>query len=164
MTHRLPRLIAPLAALALALTACTAGSSTTPTPATGSGGSTGGASTEKITLGLIAEPANLDFTKTDGAAIPQALLVNVYEGLVKLDQDGKIVPAPAASWKVPDDHKTYTFELTDKAKSSNGAAFTADDAVFSINRDKTDWTTSLKAAMDVVHMLAERKAEAVVGH
>ena len=32
----------------------------------------------------------------DGAAIPQALLVNVYEGLVKLDQDGEIVP-PLAS-------------------------------------------------------------------
>ncbi len=150
VTHRLPRLIAPLAALALALTACTAGSSTTPTPATGSGGSTGGASTEKITLGLIAEPANLDFTKTDGAAIPQALLVNVYEGLVKLDQDGKIVPALATSWKVSDDHKTYTFELAPGAKFTNGAAFTADDAVFSINRVKTDWTTSLKAAMDVV--------------
>ncbi|MBK6300807.1 MAG: ABC transporter substrate-binding protein [Actinomycetales bacterium] len=151
MTHRLPRLIAPLAALALALTACTAGAGTAPAP-TATGGSTaaGGPSTDKITLGLVAEPASLDFTKTDGAAIPQALLVNVYEGLVKLDQDGKIVPALAASWKVSDDHKTYTFELTDKAKFSNGAAFTADDAVFSINRVKTDWTTSLKAAMDVV--------------
>jgi peptide/nickel transport system substrate-binding protein len=151
VTHRLPRLIAPLAALALALTACTAGAGTAPAP-TATGGSTaaGGPSTDKITLGLVAEPASLDFTKTDGAAIPQALLVNVYEGLVKLDQDGKIVPALAASWKVSDDHKTYTFELTDKAKFSNGAAFTADDAVFSINRVKTDWTTSLKAAMDVV--------------
>ena len=146
MTHRLPRLLAPLAALALALTACTAGASTTPSPsATGTA-----ASAEKITLGLVAEPASLDFTKTDGAAIPQALLVNVYEGLVKLDQDGKIVPALATSWKVSDDHKTYTFDLTDKAKFTNGAAFTADDAVFSINRVKTDWTTSLKAAMDVV--------------
>ena len=30
---------------------------------------------------MVAEPANLDFTTTDGAAIPQALLDNVYEGL-----------------------------------------------------------------------------------
>ena len=151
MTHRLPRLIAPLAALALALTACTAGAGTAPAP-TATGGSTaaGGPSTDKITLGLVAEPASLDFTKTDGAAIPQALLVNVYEGLVKLDQDGKIVPALATSWKGSDDHKTYTFELPPGAKFTNGAAFTSDDAVFSINRVKTDWTTSLKAAMDVV--------------
>ncbi len=150
MTHRLPRLIAPLAALALALTACTAGSSTTSPPASASAGATGGASSDKITLGLVAEPASLDFTKTDGAAIPQALRDNIYEGLVKLDQDGKIVPALATAWKVSDDHKTYTFDLTSAAKFTNGAAFTADDAVFSINRVKTDWTTSLKAAMDVV--------------
>ena len=96
MTHRLTRLVVPLAAAALALTACTAGSSTTPPSATGgSATGAGAAGSEKITLGLVAEPASLDFTKTDGAAIPQALLVNVYEGLVKLDQDGKTVPALA---------------------------------------------------------------------
>ncbi len=156
MTHRLTRLVVPLAAAALALTACTAGSSTTPPSATGgSATGAGAAGSEKITLGLVAEPASLDFTKTDGAAIPQALLVNVYEGLVKLDQDGKIVPALATKWSVSADNKTYTFDLTDKAKFTNGAAFTADDAVFSINRVKTDWTTSLKAAMNVV---AEAKA------
>ena len=144
--HRRLRLLTPVAALTLALAACTAGSSTTPAPASGSGGTAAGGSTEKIVLGLVAEPASLDFTKTDGAAIPQALRDNIYEGLVKLDQDGKIVPALAASWKVSDDKKTYTFELTDKAKFSNGATFTADDAVFSLGRLKTDWTTSLGKA------------------
>ena len=49
-----------------------------------------------------------------------------------------------------DDRKTYTFDLTPNAKFTNGDPFTADDAVFSINRVKTDWTISLKAAMDVV--------------
>ena len=148
MTHRsirrLPRLLAPLAALALAVTACTAGSTTSPASSGSSGAS--GASSDTITLGLVAEPASLDFTKTDGAAIPQLLRDNIYEGLVKLDQDGKVVPALATSWKVSDDHKTYTFELTDKAKFTNGAAFTADDAVFSIGRLKTDWTTSIAKA------------------
>jgi hypothetical protein len=33
-----------------------------------------------MTIGLAAEPATLDFTRTDGAAISEALLVNVYEG------------------------------------------------------------------------------------
>ena len=154
MTHHLPRLLAPLAALALAVTACTAGSSTAPAPA-GSSATTAGGSSDRITLGLVAEPASLDFTKSDGAAIPQALLVNVYEGLVKLDQDGKIVPALATSWKVSDENKTYTFELTDKAKFTNGTAFTAAAAVFPINRVNPDWTPSPKAAMGVV---AEAKA------
>ena len=138
--------------LALALTAtltaagCSAGST-----ATGSGGSaSGGAKSTALTVGLVAEPANLDFTRTDGAAIPQALLGNVYDGLVKLDNDGKIVPDLATTWTVSPDRKTYTFDLTGDATFTNGAKFTAEDAVFSINRVKKDWTISLKSAMDVV--------------
>ncbi len=82
-------------------------------------------------MGLVAEPANLDFTRTDGAAIPQALLDNVYERLVKLDKDGEIGPA----WRRVDGQrrtgKTYTFDLSDDATFTNGATFTAEDAVFS---------------------------------
>ncbi|WP_238335308.1 ABC transporter substrate-binding protein [Kribbella amoyensis] len=101
-------------------------------------------------VGLVAEPASLDFTTTDGAAIPQALLGNVYNGLVKQDESGKIVPDLAKSWTLSPDRKTYTFTLVDNAKFTNGQAFTADDAVFSIERVQTAWTTSLKSAMAVV--------------
>jgi peptide/nickel transport system substrate-binding protein len=132
----------------LALTACSAGSSTS------GGGSTTGAD-QSLSLGLVAEPASLDFTTTDGAAIPQVLLGNVYESLVKQDDSGKIVPSLAKSWTVSPDRKTYTFDLVDNAKFTNDKPFTAADAVFSINRVKTAWTTSLKSAMDVV---AEAKA------
>lgn len=133
----------------LSMVACSAGSGSTPA-ASGSGGPAGAGSTETLAIGLAAEPANLDFTKTDGAAIAEALLTNVYEGLVKIDQDGTIVPGLATRWEVSTDRTTYTFDLTDTARFSSGAQFTADDAVFSINRVKTDWTPSVKAAMDVV--------------
>jgi peptide/nickel transport system substrate-binding protein len=126
----------------LLVAACSAGSGSS------SGSSTG--ANQSLSIGLVAEPASLDFTTTDGAAIPQALLTNVYEGLVKQDETGKIVPNLAKSWTVSPDRKTYTFDLVDNAKFTNGAAFTAADAVFSINRVKSDWTTSLKAAMAVV--------------
>ena len=140
------RAVAVAAAL-IVLTACSAGSSTTP------GSSPGG--DQPLSIGLVAEPASLDFTTTDGAAIPQALLGNVYESLVKQDDSGKIVPSLAKSWKVSPDRKTYTFDLVDNAKFTNDKPFTAADAVFSINRVKTAWTISLKAAMDAV---AEAKA------
>ena len=136
------RAIAVAATVLLALTACSAGSST-------SGGSSPGGD-QKLSIGLVAEPASLDFTTTDGAAIPQVLLGNVYETLVKQDDSGKIVPSLAKSWTVSPDRKTYTFDLVDNAKFTNDKPFTASDAVFSINRVKTAWTTSLKAAMDVV--------------
>ncbi|MFC7625873.1 ABC transporter substrate-binding protein [Microlunatus sp. GCM10028923] len=126
--------------LGAAVAGCTAGSTSTP----------GGPATRTLTVGFVAEPANLDFTRTDGAAIPQALLVNVYEGLVKLDQNGAIVPLLAKSWKVSDDRLNYTFELVDNARFTNGRPFTADDVIFSIDRVTKEWTTSLKAKMDVV--------------
>ena len=130
-----------VSAAAMLVASCTAGSSTSDDEK---------GANQKLVIGLAAEPANLDFTKTDGAAIPQALLYNVYDGLVKLDQDGEIVPSLAKSWKISDDRTTYTFDLVSGAKFSNGKPFTAEDAKFSLDRVKTDWTISLKSAMDVV--------------
>lgn len=131
--------------LGLLLAACSAGSSTS-----GASGASGAAQGSAVTVGLVAEPASLDFTTTDGAAIPQALLTNVYETLVKQDQDGKIVGSLAKDWTVSADRLTYTFTLVDNAKFTDGETFTAADAVFSIDNVKTKWTVSLKAAMNVV--------------
>jgi peptide/nickel transport system substrate-binding protein len=148
--------VALAAAAAMLLGACSAGSSSNPNtggdnePTSSKSGGSQQVSNEALAVGLVAEPANLDFTKTDGAAIPQALLDNVYEGLVKLDQDGEIVPLLAKSWTISKDRKTYTFDLVEGAKFSNGKPFTAEDAKFSIERVKTEWTVSIKAAMDVV--------------
>lgn len=120
-------------------------------PATGTSGSTAAPPSDAtLTVGFVAAPASLDFTQNDGAAIPQALLYNVYEGLVKLDGSGKIVPLLAESWKVSEDQKVYTFILRKGVKFSNGADFTAQDAAFSIDRVKTGWKPAVKAKMDVV--------------
>ncbi|SDX34770.1 peptide/nickel transport system substrate-binding protein [Amycolatopsis xylanica] len=129
---------AALAAL-LVVSGCSAGSSATV--------ATGG---DSLSIGFTAEPQNFDFTRTDGTAIPQVLLYNVYEGLVKLDASGKIVPLLAKSWKISEDRKTYDFELQQGVKFSNGAPFTAADVKFSLERVKTDWKISIKSKMDVV--------------
>lgn len=136
--HRLRRLGALLGVLILTLAGCQAGSTQ----------QQGG--TDALSVGLVAEPANLDFTTADGAAIPQALLYNVYETLVKVDGEGALVPALASSWEVSEDRLSYTFTLVQGATFSTGAPFTAEDAVFSIERVQTGWTTSLARAMDVV--------------
>ncbi|MBO0829057.1 MAG: ABC transporter substrate-binding protein [Streptosporangiales bacterium] len=134
-----------LATVAVAfLAACQAGSSS------GNGTASPGTADASLAVGLTAEPASLDFTKNDGAAIPQALLYNVNETLVKVDQSGRVVPALAKSWDVSSDRTTYTFHLVQGAKFSDGKPFTADDAKFSIERVKSDWTISLKSAMDTV--------------
>ncbi len=133
---------------ALLLSSCNAGADSDDTADNSSGGP---AQSESVTIGLVAEPASLDFTTTDGAAIPQAMLDNIYETLVTTDQDGEIVGALASEWSVSDDGLTYVFTLVNDATFSNGETFTADDAVFSIERVQSDaWTVSLKAQMDVV--------------
>jgi peptide/nickel transport system substrate-binding protein len=159
-------LIATIATTAL-LAGCNAGAGTDPDPTTSGtdGGSDGGSATddgsgdtggaagdETVRVGLVAEPASLDFTTTDGAAIPQLLLDNVYETLVTVDAaSGEIVPALAEEWVVSDDRLTYTFTLKDGVTFSDGSEFTAEDAKFSLERVKSDaWTISLKAQLDVV--------------
>ncbi|WP_233159446.1 ABC transporter substrate-binding protein [Pseudonocardia sp. MH-G8] len=131
---------------ALLAAGCSAGSTASP------GGGAGSGPDAPLRIGLTAEPANLDFTRTDGAAIPEALLVNVYEGLVALDQEtGEIVPALAESWTMSPDGLVYDFALREGATFSNGEAFTADDVKFSIERVQSDeWTISLKDGMSVV--------------
>jgi peptide/nickel transport system substrate-binding protein len=141
---------ASAALLLVLMAACSAGSGSSGSGGTGGTGGAGGGGDTSLTVGLVAEPVSLDFTTKDGAAIPQALLDNVYETLVTVDQQGDLKPSLAKSWKVSNDRKTYTFDLVDKATFTNGQPFTAKDAVYSINRVKTDWTVSLKAAMDVV--------------
>ncbi|MET3803605.1 peptide/nickel transport system substrate-binding protein [Nakamurella sp. UYEF19] len=138
-----------------AATSSSSGSVGTSSAATGSGASSGPAtsgpgstvapttaapvSDASLSIGFILEPSSLDFTQADGAAIPQVLLTNVYETLVKLDQSGTIMPSLAQKWTVSPDGKTYTFTLHSGVKFSDGAAFTADDAKFSIDRVTTAW-------------------------
>lgn len=132
----------------------------------GGDGGDGGEATS-LAVGFAAEPANLDFTQTDGAAIPEALLVNVYEGLVKIDQDGEIQPLLAESVEVSDDRTTYDFMLREDVTFTNGEPFTAEDVKFSIERVQSDeWTISLKQAMDVVdsvEVISEDHARVTLG-
>lgn len=132
-----------VAAGALALAGCTAGAGSTTEGGTGE-------TPDSATIALTGTPTNLDFTTTAGSAIPQAMMSNIYEGLVEVDQDGEIVPLLASDWSVSDDRKTYTFTLEEDVTFSNGAAFTADDVKFSFDRVESDWVSSLKSKMDVV--------------
>jgi peptide/nickel transport system substrate-binding protein len=57
----------------------------------------------------------------------------IYEALVGRDRDFKLEPALALSWQNID-AKTWRFKLRPDVKFHDGAVFTADDVVFSIER------------------------------
>ena len=53
------------------------------------------------------------------------ILVNVFEGLVSSNANGKIIAALAESWSISDEGTNYTFKIRKNAKWSNGTDITA---------------------------------------
>jgi peptide/nickel transport system substrate-binding protein len=58
---------------------------------------------------------------------------HVFDKLVQLDPDSKMIPGLATSWKAIDD-KTWEFKLRKGAKFTDGTEVTAEDVAFSIDR------------------------------
>ncbi len=61
------------------------------------------------------------------------LLEQVFDHLTYIDENNRPVPDLATSWDSPDG-KTWTFDLREGVKFSNGADLTAEDVVFTFNR------------------------------
>lgn len=105
-----------------------------------------GCATEKnsdqITLGFTLEPTNLDISGTAGQAIPQVLLDNVYEGLVRVNDAGIVEPALASEYSVSDDGLTYAFTIR-QATFHDGEPLTVDDVVWSLDRMLDDSSTAV---------------------
>ncbi|MDR0487885.1 MAG: ABC transporter substrate-binding protein [Propionibacteriaceae bacterium] len=115
-----------------------------------SGCTTPPADAKTLTVGITVEPTTLDLTTDSTAAIPQILLYNVYETLVKMDSQGRIKPLLADSYDVSPDWLTYTFHLDTKAKFASGAPVNADAVVASINTMREAPNQTLKSQMAVV--------------
>ena len=82
---------------------------------------------------LSADPSSLDpQVATDAAAL--AVISNIYEGLVRQDNTGKIVPGVAKDWKEESDGLVYTFHLREDAKWSDETPVTAKDFYYAILR------------------------------
>lgn len=96
-----------------------------------------------LNIGIQLEPTNLDPT-TGGAAaaIRSVTHLNIYEGLTRLDKDGNVLPLLAESWEISDDGLTYTFHLKQGVTFSDGAAFTADDVKWTLDRNRAEGSTS----------------------
>lgn len=90
----------------------------------------------KLVLGMAIEPSGLDPTIAAPVAIGQVTWQNIYQGLVRLDRDGKVQPQLAQSWTIAPDGLTYTFKLRAGVKFQNGEAFDATTAKFALERAK----------------------------
>ena len=79
------------------------------------------------------EPSTLDAHRCQEVACGNVLR-DLYEGLVTQDAQGRLVPGIARRWSVSKDGRTWTFELRDGLRWSNGESLDARQVVASFQR------------------------------
>jgi peptide/nickel transport system substrate-binding protein len=123
------------------------------------------AASDSVVLGFALEPLSLDISGTAGQAIPQVLLNNVYEGLLRIEPDGKIVPGLAESYSQSKDGLTWTFKLR-KAKFHDGRNLNAADVEWSfarvLNAADTSVLPAQKAEFKAVASVSAKGSDTIV--
>lgn len=86
-----------------------------------------------VVVGITQDLDSLDPHKAVAAGTKEVLF-NVFEGLVKPDEAGNLIPAVAEDYEISSDGKVYTFTLRKGIKFHNGEPVTVNDIVYSIKR------------------------------
>ena len=148
MKKRLLALFLTLGLVCTVLTACGDGSKDQ-----GGQGNNGGEAVSggEITVGIAKDlDDSLDPHRMVTAGTREVLF-NLFEGLVKPNSKGELIPAVAERYQLSEDGRTYTFTLREGVKFHNGATVTAEDVVYSIERcADTSEGTPLVPAFSVI--------------
>jgi peptide/nickel transport system substrate-binding protein len=84
-----------------------------------------------------------------------ALNHHIYETLADRNQKGDLIPGLATEWRVlPNDPNMWEFKLRQNVKFHDGAAFTADDVVFSLQRAMAP-TSDMKGLLTSVESVSK---------
>jgi len=100
-----------------------------------------------LTLGMQLEPPNLDPTGGAAAAIDEVVYANIFEGLTRFGPDGSVQPALAESWIIENEGTRYVFSLQRGVSFHDGAAFSAGDVKFSIDRAMAEDSTNAQKGL-----------------
>jgi peptide/nickel transport system substrate-binding protein len=87
-----------------------------------------------LNVGVRLEPPHLDPTAGAAAAIGEIGYANVFEGLTRIDRNGKVYPALAERWEISADGLSYTFFLRKAVTYHDGAKFDSSTVKFSLDR------------------------------
>lgn len=85
-----------------------------------------------ITIGLDRPITTLDPAMHRSRTV-QAVVRNIFDGLVARTNDMKVVPELAESWEVVDDN-TWRFIIRSRVKFHDGSSLSAEDVKFSLDR------------------------------
>ncbi|MFA3915565.1 ABC transporter substrate-binding protein [Ruegeria hyattellae] len=110
---------------------------------------TGAAQAAEFKWASTTDPQTLDPHAVNSAPV-LGFLNNVYEGLVRRDQDMNVEPALAVSWEPIGDGEGWRFNLREGVTFHDGSAFSAEDVLFSYERasnevaDTNSWFAPVK--------------------
>jgi len=105
----------------------------------GQGG--GGAPREQVVRLPTTEPPSIDpGLATDATSID--VVWQLFEGLVTFDEQGNVSGVQAQGWQVSDDGRTYTFQLRDGLRWTDGKPVTAGDYEYAWKRNIDPRTAS----------------------
>lgn len=111
-----------------------------------------GLAKDTLAIGEVLEPPGLDPTANAAASIRRLTYNNLYEGLVRIDEEGLVKPNLAESWTISPDNQTYTFKLRQGVKFHNGTPFDCSVVKFTYDRaiapESTNAQKALFAAID----------------
>lgn len=119
-----------------------------------------------IVVGIQQDVDSLDPHKATAAGTKE-ILFNIFEGLVKPDENGDLMNALASDYTISEDGLVYTFTLREGVKFHNGNTVTAQDVKYSLDRasgllDGTPLISSL-SVLTSVDILDEKTVQVTVG-
>lgn len=119
-----------------------------------------------VVIGVQQDIDSLDPHKATAAGTKE-ILFNIFEGLLKSDENGNLINAVASDYSVSEDGLVYTFTLRENVKFHNGNQVTAEDVKYSLERasgllDGTVLVSSLKT-LKSVDIIDERTVQVTTG-
>ncbi|WP_302141856.1 ABC transporter substrate-binding protein [Halomonas alkalicola] len=93
-----------------------------------------GFAVDLVRVELQLRPPHLDPTRTASATAAEAMHLNVFQGLTRIDREGQVRPALATRWVVDDHGHSLTLDLRQGVRFHDGRPFTAEVAAYSLDR------------------------------
>lgn len=107
----------------------------------------GGAYTE----GLVGTPQYINPVIASYNDVDRDLTALIFNGLLKINNEGVLEPDLAESYEISPDRKSYLFTLKQNIVWHDGQPFNADDVIFTITSiQDPEWQSQLKSVLDSV--------------
>ncbi|WP_374633236.1 ABC transporter substrate-binding protein [Ferrovibrio sp.] len=98
-------------------------------------------------LAMVLEPPGLDPTVAPAAAIGEITHINIFQGLIRILENGQVAPLLATSWTISPDQTEFTFKLKTGVKFHDGTDFDSADVKSSFEAYAGEKSTNKRKAV-----------------